>query len=254
MYDANNGVACSFASGLYKTNNGGNNWIFIPYTSIITSAFLTLSSEIFATTNNGSVIYSNNSGVSWSILYTLQNIYLSNIYFKSRTYGVISGLTGTILITVNGGINFSNSYPGLNSYYNGVFISSSGTIYAVGTYQSIVSSSNYGTTWSILNNNIFNLPSNIQTFNAIYMNDNYNGFIVGEKGCVLKTNDGGNSWSASIISSNDLKGVTMINSSIVIVVGFAGTMFHSIDGGLTWSIMYGPDSTKINAIYKKIGF
>ena len=254
MYDGNNGVVCAFVPGIYKTTNGGSNWTYIPYNgNIITSAFLTLSSEIFATTNNGSIIYSNNNGQTWFLLYTLQNIYLSNIYFKTRQFGVISGLTGTLLITINGGINFSNSYPGLNTYYNNVYISLSGTIYAVGTNRAIVSSTNYGTTWNILNNNIFNLPSSIQTFNSIYMNDNYNGFVVGEKGCVLKTIDGGNSWTSNIISSSDLKGVTMIDTNTIIVVGFNGIMFHSIDSGLTWSSMYGPDSTNINCIYKYNG-
>jgi hypothetical protein len=145
MYNNNIGVACAYLDGIYFSTNlnslSGAIWTFIPANtlSIITTAYITyysISAEIYGSTNDGSIIYSNNSGLSWLILYTLQNIFLSNIYFSSRLYGVICGYTNSILITTNGGYTFRNVYPGFNAYYYQTLIGKSyyiieGTLYGV---------------------------------------------------------------------------------------------------------------------------
>jgi photosystem II stability/assembly factor-like uncharacterized protein len=257
MYNSNVGLACAYLNGIYfsnKLSSSGTIWSFIPSnTSIITSAYITnytISAEIFATTNDGSVIYSNNSGLSWSILYTLQNIFFSNIFFASRTFGVICGYTNCILITTNGGYTFTNSYPGYNAYYYQAIIGTSGIIYAVGSNQTIVSSNNYGVSWNLLNSNLGTITSNIQTFYGIAMY-NYNlGYIVGEKGCILQTTNGGISWTYTNVSYNDLKSVTIIDISNAIVVGFGGTMFSTNNQGLSWFNMSSVSNQNINSITK----
>jgi len=151
-----------------------------------------------------------------SSLYKIKDIYFSNLYFRTKNVGVITGYTNTILITKDAGITFSNAYPGLNAYYDQGFISISDTIFLVGTNRAIVKSSNYGITWSLLNTNLGTITNDTIHFYSIYMYNLNIGFIAGEKGCILKTIDGGLTWSYQSITNNDLKSITMIDQNNIV--------------------------------------
>jgi photosystem II stability/assembly factor-like uncharacterized protein len=63
------------------------------------------------------------------------------------------------------------------------------------------------------------------------------GYTVGEADTILKTEDGGNSWTATTDNTNEvaiLRTVAVLDADRVWVGTAAGKLFSTIDGGVTW--------------------
>ena len=237
FYNSTIGVASAFLPGIFITQNSGLTWSYLNSNlpNIITSVFIQSNNTIYGTTNDGKLIYSTNLGITWNIIYGVMNIYLMNIYFSSQI-GVMCGYSNSIYITTDGGQTFINSYTNTSNYYYSVFVTSiSGTIFAVGTNQSIIKSYDNGYSWISSSTTLASLPNNVYIFNSIYMYNENIGFVVGEKGCILKTTNGGSSWIVSKISEYDLKSVNMYNLNIIIVGGDNGILYISYDSGNNWN-------------------
>lgn len=69
-------------------------------------------------------------------------------------------------------------------------------------------------------------------FNKIVMTDDMTGYITGY-GVVMKTTDGGSTWSYLDIRNDNFTGIHIIGNEIW-VCGIAGSIFHSTDNGNTW--------------------
>jgi parallel beta-helix repeat protein len=75
-----------------------------------------------------------------------------------------------------------------------------------------------------------------QDLNSIHFLNDSVGFVVGDNGVFLKTNDRGLTWELSVLNAtDDLNAVCAINEEII----FAGgdNLYKSIDGGQNWNII-----------------
>lgn len=80
-----------------------------------------------------------------------------------------------------------------------------------------------------------NPPLGPVDFNAVYMVDDDIGWAVGDGGVILKTEDGGRTWSQqSSGTTEDLLGVDSFDGVIAYAVGEANTILRTEDGGRTW--------------------
>jgi photosystem II stability/assembly factor-like uncharacterized protein len=72
---------------------------------------------------------------------------------------------------------------------------------------------------------------------GVTFTDTQRGYIVGARGLILRTDDGGVTWKdlESGISAN-LFAVDAAGRNDVLVVGEQGRILHSADGGATWEI------------------
>ena len=68
----------------------------------------------------------------------------------------------------------------------------------------------------------------------VFFLDDSRGWVVGSKGTVMRTVDGGVHWTASSTGETDLNNVQFIDPELGWAVGEAGRIFRSIDGGATW--------------------
>ena len=248
FYDVSNGIACSFINGIFITQNSGLSWIYKESNLgiYITSTFIIELNKILATTNDGTILQSVDFGTSWSIIYQTYKSYLKNIYFVNSLFGAVCGYTNNILITLDGGITFLNSYTGTTSYFNKVFITSiSGTIYAVGTNNTIIRSYNNGLTW----NNIITTPL-IEIYFDINMYDENIGFVVGSDGYVLKTTDSFITYKLYKLSSVAFKCVLIYDINTILVGGYSGLLYLSTDGGNSWAPIGSGTRNSINYFNK----
>ena len=72
--------------------------------------------------------------------------------------------------------------------------------------------------------------------NAVSFANRWVGWVVGEKGTVLRTDDGGRTWlRVSSPSREDLLGVRPDDWKSARVISRAGTAYNTSDGGATWS-------------------
>ena len=84
----------------------------------------------------------------------------------------------------------------------------------------------------------------------VFMYDNNNGWIGGDNGLLLKTENGGQTWAVqSIDTSRRLNGVYFITSTIGWTVGNDGVLARSSSGGERWTILETNITENLNSIY-----
>ncbi|MFT6746059.1 MAG: photosystem II stability/assembly factor-like uncharacterized protein [Glaciecola sp.] len=73
--------------------------------------------------------------------------------------------------------------------------------------------------------------------NSLYFFDTNTGFAAGKDGNLLKTTDGGTTWSASpITSTSDFKKIHFRNSTDGFLLSEDGNLYTSVNSGSTWSV------------------
>ena len=61
------------------------------------------------------------------------------------------------------------------------------------------------------------------------------GWVVGERGTILRTRDGGQTWERQTIGSENLRGVAFVSEQVGCVVGDGGLLLCTADAGETWN-------------------
>ena len=110
---------------------------------------------------------------------------LSAVQFLNSQFGVIGGANGTVLITRNGGVNWSRAFLGIGISNNITGVAfAGGAIYITGTGGLICVSYDGGTTW------IPFVTGTSEDFRGIYFTDPETGFAVGTRGTICRYNRG----------------------------------------------------------------
>ncbi len=183
--------------GVYKSTNGGNNWV-----QINTGLSVDLG-PIAYDPSNSSVIY-------------------------------VGGYFGAFYKTTNGGNNWA-SISGLGGDVNSLLVQSNGTVWA-GGWGGLQKSTNGGTNWQTLSGipygNVFKIISYPSDVNAIYINIDLSGVSA-----IYKTTNGGSSWSqvGQSIGGGNILGFG--NSLSNVFVGNKKGCYKTSDGGSTWSVV-----------------
>ena len=106
-----------------------------------------------------------------------------------------------------------------------------------------------------------NYTQRLSSYNSIYFIDAKTGWVVGEKGVILKTTDGGKLWSPQTNSdTSNLYGVYFSDSLNGFAVGAQRRVLKTTDGGKNWLVFVGPgvsasaNLTDINFIDKDNGW
>ena len=85
-------------------------------------------------------------------------------------------------------------------------------------------------------------------FRGVHMVDSQVGFAAGEQGVVIKTDDGGVTWTEieQNVTTADLLGLYFVDSNTGVVVGREGTVLRTTDGGATWNIQVIPGASGVD--------
>ena len=77
----------------------------------------------------------------------------------------------------------------------------------------------------------------VQNLRGVWFVTNREGWIVGDLGTILHTQDSGKTWSTQVSNSTayTLNAVSFISPSIGVIVGSAGRILRTTNGGITWS-------------------
>jgi photosystem II stability/assembly factor-like uncharacterized protein len=132
------------------------------------------------------------------------------------------------------GENWNISYSeAIGNYHNlmDVYFQNSTTGFIV-REGGIFKTTDYGETWNqVYNNNYF--------LTDIIFSNLTNGFCVGENGKLLKSSDGGDTWTSIETGINfDLNAIDFCNENIGFIVGEStGEVLKSEDGGESWNIV-----------------
>jgi photosystem II stability/assembly factor-like uncharacterized protein len=83
---------------------------------------------------------------------------------------------------------------------------------------------------------VYDIPLS-RDFHDIVFLDSIHGYVVGQKGLILRTENGGNSWdSVNSGTSETLNSISFLNASTLYACGSNGCIIKSRDAGKSWEI------------------
>jgi len=150
---------------------------------------------------------------------------------------VVVGGFGTVLKSADAGLTWaplSFDWEGiLNDFYEphvyDVSVSAEGIITLVGEFDLVLRSADQGETWDTVNKGDTSLF-------AVHYRDATSGFSVGQDGKVVKTLDGGLTWTVMPVPTNENLLDVWSSDSQVFVTGIR-TLLRSRDDGLNWEVI-----------------
>jgi photosystem II stability/assembly factor-like uncharacterized protein len=198
------GWAVGEAGGIVKTMNGGNTWSSgaMPYATWLNDVFFINKDTGFLATGFGThqIYKTHDGGDTWKEAVAPGSDYFLNaIHFSDRRVGWCAGLNGIILKTVNSGDSWTELTSGTTSH-----------LYSVH----------------------FHNPDSAR----IPMVPNINlGFAAGSNGTILRTSNGGQTWSPQISGTTvTINSVFFTDSLNGWCAGQSGLLLRTNDSGVTW--------------------
>jgi photosystem II stability/assembly factor-like uncharacterized protein len=251
-------IAVGFEGGVYSTTDGGVSWEAQRSGTInhLRGVDFLGGGTGVAVGDSGAIVRTTDFGVTWADL-TIRpsdtsTMMLSGVAFGTTTTGLIVGrldtLVGTLVLTksvilrtTDGGHDWVRvSVPMPNDReLRGVSFGGPSVATVVGATGLILRSTDSGVSWlpqrGVPDPQTGIIPPPTARLNAASFAGPSVGFVVGESGTLLRTLDGGATWTTQSTGTNaNLTGVWTLNGVNALAVGTAGAVFVSNDIGATW--------------------
>jgi len=151
---------------------------------------------------------------------------------------VAVGERGHILLSDDHGATWRQVPVPANAALTGVSFIDAKQGWAVGHDAVILHTTDGGESWTPQHAD----PELEQPLMDVLFTDASHGVAVGAYGLYLETSDGGENWNSRQISEDDFHFNAIIAPTLEtrLLVGEAGTLFHSADAGATWQAMESP--------------
>ena len=194
----------------------------------------------FAVGNSGSIFKKIHGCNSWQPMPvpTGTSQGLRDISFPSDQYGYISGTSGSLLRTTDGGQTWSNLNPNTNASLVSTFFinDSTGFISGGGTGGKIILKTvDFGSTWTDVT------PQNLNsTPYELLFSQPDTGYALCTNGKILKSTDGGNNWTTIHPASSGISSLyagCITNNGTIYGCGSSGTIVKSTDNGASWQTL-----------------
>jgi len=291
--DLQTGWAVGEHGRILKTTNAGNSWLIQPsgiLETLVSASFLTASIGMVVGLGNSTILKTNSSGISWSRInfgeitnykkvffstqkegwtidlngivrnttnygkdWTLVDLgptFLArSIYFINKKIGWLAGDSGKILKTTNGGSSWNPQSLGALVSVKAIEFLDEQLGWITGD-SLIYKTQDGGTTWLLQHSNV------IGTLKAIQILDQNNIMVAGTNRRLLKSTNGGFTWSQQIVIPGlfhfmDFSFEGNVNGW---VVGYEGTLFKTVNGGTSWIKVQTGTTANLNSIYFEPGF
>ncbi|RJP67688.1 MAG: T9SS C-terminal target domain-containing protein [Ignavibacteriales bacterium] len=258
---ANNNIGWmgSDSSYIYKTTNGGLSWK-LQYSDSrlkhsLKSIYAVDTSNVYAITNYGDLIYSHDGGSSWEINTTIENIYYEREYkigFSDKEKGFIVG--PEIYVINDGGKTLSRYDNSFNETIYKVDFINDKIGWALGN-RNLFKSTDGGYNWSILKSDIGSYSNY-----GIELIDTLIGFLVTGRD-IYKTTDGGKTWTDYQLNVNTsfARGIDFLDKSLGVIFEVRETCddltynYVTTNGGESWE-KYSINDEKLLSSFNKMKF
>jgi photosystem II stability/assembly factor-like uncharacterized protein len=239
---------------MVRTNDAGDNWQLKASAPIFNSSFgpgavyglaLTgLINTLFAAGDQRVIVRSSDGANSWASINTGAipgTDLIRSIYFVDSVIGFVgtseafAAHSGSIGKTTDGGQTWVTTNTTLGGIYSLYFNGANGV--ALGRYGVCYWTDDRGNTW---NTGSSDRPDAI-IFQATFTGTT-TGFAAASEitssatGYILKTTDGGHTWSTIMTVPYGLQGLASNGNGKITAVGLGGHVVESIDGGVSWNI------------------
>ena len=170
--------------------------------------------------------------IAWFSQSSNTNNSLNAISFVNPTTGWVAGSNGTVSNTTDAGATWTGQTTSTPANINGIYFVNTTTGWIVGDGGVIKKTMDGGSHWTSQNSTTTN------SLYAVQFIDTTTGWIACggmSSARILKTTDGGASWSNHWDTGFDLFSLSFVNSQTGWVVGGGGTILKTTDGGSTWN-------------------
>ncbi len=155
------------------------------------------------------------------------------------------GANGTILATDDGADTWKQQKSGVDAQLLGVRALSPKDVFVVGAFGTLLSTADGGSTWRkhelawerLIPKVIEDVGPVVPNLNSVYFVSAKSGWVVGEFGLILHTDDGGETWTTQRYDSKfpQLVAVYFRNALDGWAAGQSGILLHTTDGGAHWT-------------------
>ncbi|HPS62547.1 MAG TPA: YCF48-related protein, partial [Bacteroidales bacterium] len=225
---------------ILKTTNGGTSWGVVAITDNYPEAlWFTDASTGYMADNYGGIFNTTDGGLSWTLQFRAPGDDLHDIFFQDSNHGFAVGIGPKVIMTTDAGATWfsapnNTGAQGLRSVWftdpgHGVILG--GHYNPKPVRSSILHTEDGGITFTDRASGFLADDCFAMDFPTPGI-----GYIAGDSGFVMKTTDGGNSWTFCQTSSQQvLYGISFPSMDNGYVVGKLGTILHTTDGGMTWT-------------------
>jgi len=177
-----------------RTDNGGSSWIkqSTGVNNTLYTIFFVGPTHGWAGGTDGIILHTKNGGITWNHQITNTTNTIRSTYFENGLKGWIFTDAGDVLKTNNGGDEWHTFIAG-NFAISDVYIDEEKNFWAVGNN----STENGGVVYLCLAGGTEWIPMEVgttNTLNCISFHNKNNGWVGGEVGSILYTNNGGSVW------------------------------------------------------------
>lgn len=174
------------------------------------------------------------SQLQWVQQTSPTSVNFTTVSFINPNNGIISGVSGTMLLTVDGGANWTiQSTPTSEILVECQFVSSNAA-YVIGNNGVGLKSADAGVTWTVMN------TGTNSDLRGIYFHDDNNGYYGGQSQQIGKTVNGGSNWGILDYGAYWLRGFDFTSIDTGYVVGDGGNIWKTVDAGSSWSSQTSP--------------
>ncbi len=161
--------------------------------------------------------------------------------FTDQGVGVITGNRGALLVSIDGGRNWTPQDSGTSSYLNPPVFTNRGIGVITGISGALLVSMDGGRNWTQLDS------GRNRYLNPPVFTDQGIGVITGNRGALLVSIDGGKNWSSwNSIETRDLNTPIFTDKGIGVITGSSGVLLVSTDGGKSWSSRSSNETRNLN--------
>ena len=220
---------------VWYTKNGGFDWeILDPFKHPVISSIEMLNDMVGFMAARDFVYKTIDGGLTWNPLNDISAHHIHDMFVVDEDKLWAAQDNGSIYFSTDGGSEWEERNPNIinGNRTLGIWADAVGKVWAVGKYQTILYSPNFGQDWTD------QLPAAKQTLFAPDFNNAFTGMVGGSDGAILKTENSGATWELIQLARGEhFIGLSMINDSVAVAASTSGNIMRTTDFGITWNII-----------------
>lgn len=180
----------------------------------------------------GDIVKTVDAGENWELLPHGPFQYLNSVYFTDNNRGFVTA-DSSVYLTIDGGLNWNKIFSSpLSMHMTDVFFVDKYTGFVIGEANGVIYRTDHGGfIWNLIYEFSYESPR------SIFFLDKNTGFVA-LSSSVMKTTDGGQSWSTTEIDNECIfLDIFFVNSQTGFITGSCkgSKIYKTTDGGITWT-------------------